>query len=291
MAESSPLRIAGISALITLLISGSASMALFGAGVLSSSEDAPNGASADSSAAQASQSSEATTLEPDAQPSAQNTLLTEPAPPMPSNVDCATVKCVALTFDDGPHPEVTPRILQTLRQTGTPATFFQLGKQIPGNEALLKKALADGHVLATHTWNHLQLSQLSAEQIRQEITSTKKASQDATGVAPTLMRPPYGLYNQAVVDTVTATHDSIIMWDVDTEDWKNKNAAQTADRALKEARRGSIILMHDIQPTTADALPQIIDGLRKAGYALVTVPQLLGQTTPGSVHFSGEPTE
>lgn len=313
MTSSPNWRIAAISAAVTLLISGAVSIAYAGGELFGTQnpngEDAPLPDSAQSSPAQETMTDEAPQSASDAtapgdgvpfgsEPPAEPAPPKEPEapapppeptpPPMPTDVDCAAVSCVALTFDDGPDTNVTPRVLDTLKKTGTPATFFVVGRQFAGNEALMKRTLAEGHAMGTHSWDHPQLPRLAEGDMRWQIFATKDAVEKVTGLRPTLMRPPYGMYNNAVISMLTESGDGVILWNVDTEDWKNKNAQETTQRAVDAAQRGSIILMHDIHPSTADALPGIIQRLRERGFTLVTVPQLLGQTTPGTVYYSGD---
>lgn len=301
MSDPSNLRIAGISAAVTLAVSGLITLGfasdIFGSAVpqsaASDGQSAPqstNGAKTKEAEQPQSESSSSEAATP---PSTEE----QPAPPQADrqkdqpipapDVDCEVARCVALTFDDGPDKNVTPKVLDTLKKTSTPATFFQVGREFAGNEALVKRALADGHVLGTHTWTHPQLPLLNPDELNEELANTIAASEQISGTRPTLMRPPYGLFNDAVIDKTIELGNSVIMWDVDTEDWKNKNPQETAKRALEGAHRGAIILMHDVHPSTAEALPTIIAELRKNGYSLVTIPQLLGNPTPGTVYYSG----
>lgn len=302
--DRSQLRIAAISAGITVVLAGVSTIAIAGADlgglaypaspiasdapVSTPAQDSPMSApetdvhisAGEASAAEASDLTESASATPPPEQS--------PAPSVYSPVDCSVHKCVALTFDDGPDAAVTPRVLNTLRETQTPATFFQMGKNIEGNEALLRRAINEGHVLGTHTWDHPQLPLLAPNDARWQITAPKDASNKATGLMPTLMRPPYGLFNNEVINITTASNDAIIMWDVDTEDWKNKNPQEILKRTMEGTHRGSIVLMHDVHPTTADALPQVIKSLREAGYTLVTIPNLLGSTQAGTIYYSAE---
>ncbi|MFI5618061.1 polysaccharide deacetylase family protein [Streptomyces sp. NPDC051567] len=180
-------------------------------------------------------------------------------------------RCVALTFDDGPSP-VTPRLLDTLAAAHVRATFFVVGRQVRARPEVVRRALAEGHVLGNHTGSHARLTALDADQIRQEITAGAEAVHRATGVRPTLLRPPFGAFSA----TVRQAGHPLVLWDTDTLDWQSKDAAETVRRALDRVGPGSVVLMHDTEPSTADALPELIGRLRGAGYTLVTVPQLFG---------------
>lgn len=197
----------------------------------------------------------------------------------PGAPDCSLTPCVALTFDDGPGPS-TERLLDMLARDRVPATFFVIGRQIAGQEALLARMVRDGHVVGNHTWSHPSLARITPEATRDQVGATDAAILAATGVRPSVMRPPYG----AMSPTATQVGQAVILWDVDTLDWKYRVSSSVTERALAGARSGSIVLMHDIHPSTVDAVPAIVAGLRARGYTLVTVPQLLGQMRAGAVY-------
>jgi peptidoglycan/xylan/chitin deacetylase (PgdA/CDA1 family) len=201
------------------------------------------------------------------------------APPPAPAVDCAAVKCVALTFDDGPGP-LTPTLLDRLDAAGVLATFFVLGQNVRIHPDIVVRMVRSGMVVANHTWDHRDMKRLSLTEARSEVDRTSAEIARVTGVTTTLLRPPYG----SMSPQTTTLGQSIILWDVDTEDWKNRDAAVTTQRALATVRQGSIILMHDIHASTIDAVPRIIEGLKARGFTLVTVPQLLGTTVPGKVY-------
>lgn len=201
------------------------------------------------------------------------------AVPQPAaSVDCAVAQCVALTFDDGPGRE-TARLLDDLAREGVPATFFVLGTSAKAQPALVRRMAAEGHEVGTHTLSHKQLTKLSAEGQRAEIARGIEAV-EAVGVTPTVFRPPYGSYNDATRSVVGAP---MVLWDVDTLDWKTRSADATVSAAVGGAKAGSIVLMHDIHAPTVDALPRVVAGLREKGFTLVTVSTLLGTREPGSV--------
>ena len=181
-------------------------------------------------------------------------------------------KVVALTFDDGPNPATTNQALDTLSKYGIKATFFVLGKNVSGNEGILKRMKADGHVIGNHSWSHPVLSKLSLDEAKKQITDTEDALTKVLGSSSKLMRPPYG----AITDDIRNSLDlSFIMWDVDSLDWKSKNEAAILTEIQRQVRNGSIILMHDIHAETVNALPKIIDYLKEQGYHFVTVPEML----------------
>ena len=181
-------------------------------------------------------------------------------------------KVVALTFDDGPNPATTNQALDTLSKYGIKATFFVLGKNVSGNEEILKRMKADGHVIGNHSWSHPVLSKLSLDEAKKQITDTEDALTKVLGSSSKLMRPPYG----AITDDIRKSLDlSFIMWDVDSLDWKSKIEASILTEIQREVKNGSIILMHDIHAETVHALPKVIDYLKGQGYDFVTVPDLL----------------
>lgn len=134
---------------------------------------------------------------------------------------------------------------------------------------------AEGHAIGDHSWSHLDLTTLSAADRNQDLAGTDQAIMNAGAPQPTMMRPPYGAQNADVMQSLANRYEAGVFWSIDTQDWKNLNVEKTTARAL-QAKQGSIILMHDIHPTTVDAVPGIIDGLRAKGLTLVTVPELFG---------------
>ena len=181
-------------------------------------------------------------------------------------------KVVALTFDDGPNSTTTNQALDTLSKYGIKATFFVLGKNVSGNEEILKRMKSDGHVIGNHSWSHPVLSKLSLDDAKKQITDTEDALTKVLGSSSKLMRPPYG----AITDDIRNSLDlSFIMWDVDSLDWKSKNEAAILTEIQREVKNGSIILMHDIHAETVNALPKVIDYLKGQGYDFVTIPDLL----------------
>lgn len=201
-------------------------------------------------------------------------------------VDCHHVKCIALTFDDGPGPYTT-RLLAMLASQHAKVTFFLIGGNIRGRENIVRQEVAQGHVVGDHTWDHRDLSHLSSDAIRRELVRTRDEIVKVTGRPVRLMRPPYGATDKSVGEVARRLKLSQILWDVDTQDWLDRNSAIVAHRAVSWAHRGDIILVHDIHPTTVNAVPKILRGLAKRGFTLVTVPELLAAhpLKPGKVYF------
>lgn len=188
-------------------------------------------------------------------------------------VDCTVDRCVALTFDDGPGAD-TERLLKTLAEKHVTATFFLVGTNVEKRPDVVRDTAAAGHLLANHTWDHPQLTTLDDDEVRAELERTQEAITTASGETPTFLRPPYGDVDDRVRSVATRTGLQVILWNLDTLDWKTKDAAETRRRAVEGARPGSVVLMHDIHATTVDAVPGIIDDLRAQGYVLVTVDLL-----------------
>lgn len=184
-------------------------------------------------------------------------------------------KYVALTFDDGPSADVTPRVLETLKQYDAKATFFMLGSQVDYHPDMAKRVSDAGHEIGNHTKQHQDLTTLGPEEIRQEISSTSDTIANATGTRPYLVRPPYGAYNDYVINDAANHGDSIVLWSVDSLDWQSRNANAINHEIQQQITPGSIVLMHDIHEATADALPELMEQLHQEGYQFVTVSQLL----------------
>ena len=192
------------------------------------------------------------------------------------------VKMVALTFDDGPDPKTTPQALDILKKYGAKATFFMVGQNIAGNEAIVKRVHNEGHQIGIHTWDHPVLTKLPLETAQKEILDTQTAINNVIGIKPTITRPPYGAINATIQNSVD---QSFIMWNVDSLDWKTRNTKAIMQEIAK-TQPGSIILMHDIHQTSIDALPSVLEYLKSNGYTLVTVDELLeGQIEPHRIYY------
>lgn len=223
---------------------------------------------------------------PSATPSAQNAQARRGANPPPAgSVDCSQAKCIALTFDDGPGPH-TERLLTMLTSEGARATFFVQGPSLRANPGVARKvANTPGMEIGDHSASHPQLTQVGSSQLRREIVGNHATIKEITGKDVTVFRPPYGARNSSVDAMAAQAGESVILWDVDTMDWKTRSASATRQAVRTQASPGSIVLMHDIHGSTVDAVPGIIDDLKGQGYTLVTVTELLGGTTPGQVYI------
>lgn len=190
---------------------------------------------------------------------------------------------VALTFDDGPHPELTPKLLDILRQQGVRATFYVVGRNVEAYPDIARRIVSEGHEIANHTWSHPALPSLSAARLRDEIEKTSAVIERTTGRRPTNMRPPYGAINERVRQTIYRDHGlDVIMWSVDPLDWKRPGASVVTQRLVDGAKPGGILLAHDIHAGTVEAMPQTIARLKAKGYGFATVSQLLALQEPAT---------
>lgn len=196
-----------------------------------------------------------------------------PAPAAPTPAPTTGNKVIALTFDDGPGP-YTAHLLDILDQYGAKATFFLIGSKVSGQASVVRSIQARGHQLGNHSWSHPELPKLSVDQIAGEIDRTNEAIRQATGVKPTILRPPYGAANGVVLEQLRARGMSSILWSVDTRDWADRNSQIVCTRAVAGARPGAVILMHDIHQTSVNAVPCILSSLKQQGYSFVTIQRL-----------------
>jgi peptidoglycan/xylan/chitin deacetylase (PgdA/CDA1 family) len=181
-------------------------------------------------------------------------------------------KVVALTFDDGPS-EYTDRFLDVLREKDVPATFFEVGQEMPGREATMRRILAEGDEIGDHTMNHVEDPGYA------QIAGAAARIRAYTGFRPCLFRPPGGAENSTVIATAGSLGLKTVTWDVDPRDWSLPGTAAIYANIVANARPGAIILMHDgggPRDETLAALPDVIDTLRAKGYGFETVSALLG---------------
>ncbi len=190
---------------------------------------------------------------------------------------------IAMTFDDGPVRPNTPRLLEMLAQRGIKSTFFTVGYNVKANPDIVRRIVAEGHEIANHTWTHGKMSSMSDGAARGELQRSHEALTSITGQAPRMFRPPYGAITARQKDWIMNEFGyPCIMWSVDPQDWKTRNAATTRTRILAETKPGSIILVHDIHASSIDAMPATLDGLLARGFRFVTVSQLIGLNSGGA---------
>src|SRR6266699_3115526 len=199
---------------------------------------------------------------------------------------------IAMTFDDGPSATLTPKLLDLLAAHHIKATFFVIGENVAEHPKIVERATREGHEIANHSWSHPNFGKMSDEGVRRQLSRTDDAIKNATGVQPTLLRPPYG--------SITARqkrwiHDEfgyqIILWDVDPYDWKRPGPSVVRNRILKETRPGSIVLSHDIHPGTIEAMPLTFDALEAKGFKFVTLSELIRMAVPQSSPAPAETRE
>src|SRR6266566_4456546 len=214
-----------------------------------------------------------------------------PAPAKEASITFSSVHVdgpyIAMTFDDGPSAALTPKLLDLLAARHIKATFFVIGENVAEHPEIVARAAREGHEIGNHSWSHPNFGKMSEEAVRSQLRRTDDAIKSATGVRPTLLRPPYG--------SITARekrwiHDEfgyqIILWDVDPNDWKRPGPAVVRTRILKETRPGSIVLSHDIHPGTIEAMPSTFDALEAKGFKFVTVSELIRTAVAQPAHAS-----
>jgi peptidoglycan/xylan/chitin deacetylase (PgdA/CDA1 family) len=201
---------------------------------------------------------------------------------------------IAMTFDDGPSAANTPRLLEILAQRHIKATFFLIGQNVQADPALAKRIHDEGHEIGNHSWTHPNLALLSDDKVRSELQMTDDAIYKAVGIHPTIMRPPYGSLSVFQRKWINKEFGyKIILWDVDTNDWRVLKGETPAERSARvenvilngnkeehAAHNGSIVLQHDIHATTIDAMPGTLDKLLAKGFKFVTVSELIAMDKP-----------
>lgn len=197
---------------------------------------------------------------------------------------------VALTFDDGPNPTYTPRLLLLLRRHHARATFFVTGLNASRHPEIPRAMHRDGHAVENHSWDHPELTELSARAVRRQLTRTSAVIRRTTGRAPEYFRPPYGATDRAVREIGRRLHLRQELWTVDTRDWSGLRAATIRTKAMRGLRPHgtNVVLMHDAvtnSPRTLQAVPQIIRAIRAHGYCIVPLEDVTRSrhaTTPPS---------
>ncbi len=284
-----------------LIVTGFVAAAAVGAGMaisplLSAKDDGPattqsisqpatqaSGQAAQGKPATAAQKTAASATQPVAAPAA------EPAapPPVPPRKNY-TYKSfdvdgsyIAMTFDDGPNPETTPRLLEILRQRNIKVTFFVLGNMVAKHPEVLKMIADEGHEIGSHSWSHPQLTRISQAAVDKELGNTSEAIFQVTGKRPIYLRPPYGSMKPSLRSYIEDKYGlTIVNWSVDPNDWKNRNSQAVHDAIMAQVKPGAIVLSHDIYATTVDAMPRILDELAAKGYKFATLSQMVAMDKP-----------
>ncbi len=184
-------------------------------------------------------------------------------------------KCIAITFDDGPHGKDTERLLDELKKRDIKASFFLIGENIEQsdlNRSLVERMYNEGHLIGNHTYTHINIKTIGRNAALQEINKTNSIIQDITGMNVNYIRPPYGAYEDSFLDCISMTP---VLWTIDPDDWDTKDVSLVVKRVVGNATDRGIILLHDCYDTSVAAAVEIIDQLMAQGYHFVTVDQII----------------
>lgn len=179
---------------------------------------------------------------------------------------------VALTFDDGPHPVWTEKLLDGLKERGIRATFFVIGQSVKEHPELVRRMIKEGNQVGNHTYSHVQLTACKQSTALEEIKKTQDVIYQETGFRPLYIRPPFGSWSAALQKK---SRMETVLWDVDPYDWKVQNTDQIVKQILKQTEDGSIILLHDIYETSVDAALEVADIFLQRGYRFCTVEEIM----------------
>ncbi len=185
-------------------------------------------------------------------------------------------KIVAVTFDDGPDPVKTPIILEVLKKYDIPATFFCIGKNLDGNEQLLKKMVNEGHLVGNHSFSHSKLFDLfPARRMRAELLKTDSMIRNITGISPLYFRPPFGVVNPMVGNALKKMHWQTVCWNIRSLDTMRLDHRNIINHILLRLKPGSIILLHDFTPFVENHLHELLSAIGNCGYKIVPLDKLL----------------
>jgi peptidoglycan/xylan/chitin deacetylase (PgdA/CDA1 family) len=189
-------------------------------------------------------------------------------------------RLVSLTFDDGPNPGTTPRILAALRRESVPATFFVIGANVEQQPELARQLLAEGHAIGNHTWHHLFLDHLDRDCTNAEMEVTSRLIENVTGYRPAWFRPPGGYYTDDVLRSARQLGQRVVLWSQDARDWSSPGQDTIRRRVLAGVKPGAIILLHDTSPQTAAVLPRLLRQVKARGYRFVPLAELVPGQNP-----------
>lgn len=179
---------------------------------------------------------------------------------------------MAITFDDGPNPDYTEELLEGLKERNVTASFFLLGKEAEKFPDIVKKIHEGGHLIGTHSYEHVNLCNLTDEAAVEQVDKTNQVILELTGEYPQYIRPPFGCWKENLDYKTTMME---VLWDVDPRDWATDNSSVIAARVLDKVQENDIILLHDASESSVKAAFQIIDTLQEQGYVFVTVEELM----------------
>lgn len=180
-------------------------------------------------------------------------------------------KLVAFTFDDGPNFKVTEKLLDEASKRDAKLTFFMVGNRLEKQADLVKRIFDEGHTVGNHSFSHKNLSKLNIDGYLYEIDHTNQLIKNITGQDVTFIRPPYGSYKTSILENVNM---SFILWNVDTLDWKSRNAQKIYEEAIKDIEDGDIVLFHDLYETSVDGAIMAMDYLTTQGFAFVSLDEM-----------------
>jgi peptidoglycan/xylan/chitin deacetylase (PgdA/CDA1 family) len=187
--------------------------------------------------------------------------------------------CACLTFDDGPHPEHTPRILDALKQAGAQATFFVIGRNAERYPDLVRRMIHEGHGIGNHTFTHAEPAETSSRQLIEEMRHTEEVLAAIARPTPRLFRPPKGKLTAAKVWRLWRSKQTIVLWNIDPRDYACGSKGDIEGWFEKHPlKSGDLVLLHDTQPHTAAALPGLLDRWSREGLRFVTVAHWLKRT-------------
>lgn len=182
------------------------------------------------------------------------------------------LKKIALTFDDGPHPVYTPKLLDGLKERGIKASFFITGENAEQYPKLVERMCREGHLIGNHTYSHIQLTKRNREQFKEELIKTNEILSGITGEEIVFVRPPYGSWDKKFEEELNMFP---VLWSIDPLDWCTKDADNVARRVVAGAKENAVILMHDEYASSVQAALSAADTLRREGYEFVTVEEIL----------------
>ncbi len=188
------------------------------------------------------------------------------------NIDYVIKPKVALTFDDGPHPEYTPKLLDALKERGVKATFFLIGKNAKVHPEIVKRIADEGHVIGNHTMNHVEITKMADADAFLELDENRKLLEGITGMPVEYMRPPFGAWQKSLENKVNALP---VLWSVDPLDWTTENTEEVVRRVIEEVEEDDIILLHDYYESSVEATIRIVDILQAEGYDFVPIDELI----------------
>ena len=188
------------------------------------------------------------------------------------NIDYVIKPKVALTFDDGPHPEYTPKLLDALKERGVKATFFLIGKNAKVHPEIVKRIADEGHVIGNHTMNHVEITKMADADAFLELDENRKLLEGITGMPVEYMRPPFGAWQKSLENKVNALP---VLWSVDPLDWTTENTDEVVRRVIEEVEEDDIILLHDYYERSVEATIRIVDILQAEGYDFVPIDELI----------------